>query len=159
MIFDLLTVHVFIEKKPAAIHSKDLSTCSFDNHPCGCKPLVGFIGNECGICPSCGNITNVGGSASQVADFTGKVGLIVLVKPGIGEQQAFIVYIFLICYGYLFFTPISGSIGLCMKQVSGCRHIEQAEDGPEILKQCQRNAPDGDAGLEIVYTVDGVMDP
>ncbi len=70
MIFDLLTVKVFIEEKSAAIHSKDLSACSFDNHPCCCKPLVGFIGDESGICPSCGNITKVGGGASQSANLS-----------------------------------------------------------------------------------------
>ena len=111
MIFDLLTVQVFIEEKSAAIHSKYLSACSFDNHPCCCKPLIGFIGDESSICPSCGNITDVSGGAPQVPNFSGETGLIVLVKPGIGEQQAFIIYIFLIGHGYFLFTPVSGSIG------------------------------------------------
>ena len=54
-------------------------------------------------------------SASQVSDFTRETGLIVLVKPGVGEQQTFVVYTLLIGHLKLFISPICGFIGLGMK--------------------------------------------
>ena len=50
-------------------------------------------------------------------------------------------------------------IGPGVKKIAGCRHIKNAENGPEIFDKRQRKAPDGNSGLKVGDTIQRVKDP
>jgi hypothetical protein len=75
----------------------------------------------------------MGDGAAEISDLAWKGGLVVLVKPGIDQELALIINIFLpgdmdFLVTHKGLIPRSG-----VKKIPGGRHVEHAEYGPEIF--------------------------
>ena len=77
--------------KLTAVNFAKFSPGRLDDYPGSRQSLEGFIGNQHGIGTAHGNIADMGGSTTQVANFARKGGPVVLVEPRVCEQEAFII--------------------------------------------------------------------
>ena len=126
MIIYLLPVHVFVEEKFTPIHVVDLSSCRFNNDASCSKIPIGLVGDDSRLGATRGNIAYVSSSASQIADFARKCGMVIMVKSGVGEEKTLVVNIFLGRDPDLPFSPEGFFSCLGLKKIAGCRHIKHA---------------------------------
>jgi hypothetical protein len=85
--------------------------------------------------------------------------MIVLVEPGIGEENALIVNAVLLGDADFFSPPESFLSCPAMKDVFCSRHVKDSEKGPEILDQRNRCSPDRNTCLKIRNPVQGIINP
>ena len=91
MTVNSLSIQMIIQVKITAVRFAKLSASGFNYDPGRCKILKGFIGNDGCISPAHSYIAYVGSRAAQCPHFSREQAVIMKVKPGIREQEAFIV--------------------------------------------------------------------
>ena len=64
MVFNLLSVEVFIEVKITSVHFKNFPAGRFKDDTCGGEVLVRFVGNDGRLGATHGHITNVSTGAA-----------------------------------------------------------------------------------------------
>ena len=80
-----MSVQVFIQMKITTVKFADFTAGCLYDHPGGCQPLEGFIGDHRSIGPPHGDVADVSGCTPQIPDFAGKVRAIVLMEAGKGK--------------------------------------------------------------------------
>jgi len=134
MIINSLPIQILIQKKLGSIHFIDLCPCSFNDDPHRGEILEGSVGDNSALRASCCNVGCMRRRATQIADFAGKCGTVMMVKSRVGEKKTYIAALCLRSDPNFLLSSIRRLFRSSMEDIMGHRHMEHTENGPEILQ-------------------------
>ena len=159
VLLDPLSIQIITEVKFLAIELADLAACCGEDDLRRRQVLIGNIGQQSPFGAPSGDIAEMGGGGAEVADLAGEGGAVMIVKPGIGQEHAFVADFTMVGNGDFGVAPAGLLTGLSMEEVSRHRHVKGPENWPEVFEERKGSPPDGNTGLKIGNPVQSIVNP
>ncbi len=159
MFIDFLPAQVFTQVEFLPVHLVDFAPRSRQEDLGGSQILVGNVREQGRFGPSARDVAYVSGRRAEVSYFAREIGPVMVVKPRIGEEQAFVADFPRIGDTHHVLAPVCLLPCLGKEEVPGDRHEEGPQHGPEVFEEGKGNSPYGNPGLEVGHAVQGIVNP